>query len=115
MLLKYAHIKYPVTFLCQLLLAGAYAQDTTRMVSNADSIPQQDSCVVKDATEYVRKWAEIKTERQSKAVIILYSAVIGSTPSTGFLFGVALQALFIAQFQYVCFPGKCAIHHKKNS
>src|SRR5436190_11128150 len=93
MFLKIARIKWLLTLLSVLMLGHAYTQDTTLVVSNTDSIPQKDSCEVKDATDYVRKWLKLKPKEQKPSSFFI-APVIGSTPSTGFLFGVALQGAF---------------------
>jgi hypothetical protein len=61
---------------------------------NTDTLSLSDSCETKDATDYVRNWFNIKPKKKEKTSSIFLAPIIGSTPSTGFVFGVTLQGAF---------------------
>ena len=94
MLLNKVHIKCPLTFLSVLVMAGVEAQDTTLVVPGTDSIPQKQECRTLDATDYIRKWFKLKPKTNQNSSSFFIAPIIGSTPSTGFLFGVSMQGAF---------------------
>jgi outer membrane protein assembly factor BamA len=59
---------------------------------NTDSI--KGPCEVKDATDYIKQWLHIKKKNTQKNTAIFAAPVLGSTPSTGFIYGLTLQGTF---------------------
>jgi hypothetical protein len=51
-------------------------------------------CEVKDATDYIKQWLHIKKKNTQKNTAIFAAPVLGSTPSTGFIYGLTLQGTF---------------------
>ena len=63
------------------------AQDSTAAGPHGDSVA---NCYTMDATDYIRKWFHLKNKPSENASSFFIAPVFGSTPSTGFLFGIAL-------------------------
>src|SRR5689334_8909680 len=64
-----------------------YAQDSLGVPINKD-------CQTKDVTEYLRLWFHMKPKDSQKESAFFIAPVVGSTPSTGFLVGLAVQGAF---------------------
>src|SRR5215203_275263 len=91
-MLKIAHITFLWMLLFFLFSQEISAQDTA--VFKVDSIAQPKACETLDATDYVRKWLHIKKTKAEKSSSFFVAPILGSTPSTGFLFGFTLQSAF---------------------
>src|SRR5690349_17546329 len=84
---------------CSVVLLGAgslflplwaTAQDSTIVLQTA---PENPPCQTKDMTDYVRKWFGLK-EKPEKNTSIFFAPILGSTPSTGFIYGATIQGAF---------------------
>jgi hypothetical protein len=79
--------KFAVPFFLLFILAGKiHAQDTAIVIT--------DPCKTKDLVDYFRQWLKIKPKATEKNSSIFIAPVFGSTPSTGFVFGVTVQGAF---------------------
>jgi len=77
-----------------ILSLQAWGQDGSIGVKSVDSLLAGNECETKDATDYIRQWfhREPKTKMGTSSFFI--APVVGSSPSTGFVVGVTLQAAF---------------------
>lgn len=72
--------------------AGAQNVDPARVA--ADSPVQKTACEPQDVTDYIKRWFHLKAKKKEKTSSIFLAPVFGSTPSTGFVYGVTVQGAF---------------------
>jgi outer membrane protein assembly factor BamA len=83
-----------IALILLFLFTGVKAQDTISAKLKADTVAQGQTCETLDATDYIRKWFHLKKKTTEKTSSFFIAPVFGSTPSTGFLFGIALSGAF---------------------
>src|SRR5206468_8683669 len=64
-----------------------HAQEVVDSSSNKDS-------ETKDVTDYLRQWFHMKPKTTQKESSFFIAPVVGSTPSTGVVVGIAMQSAF---------------------
>jgi outer membrane protein assembly factor BamA len=76
------------------ITSGLYAQSVDSVRQQTDTAMLQKTCEPKDLVDYIRQWFNMKGPKKEKNSSIFIAPVFGSTPSTGFVYGVTVQGAF---------------------
>ncbi|MFL5741943.1 MAG: BamA/TamA family outer membrane protein [Flavisolibacter sp.] len=75
------------TIILCMIVIQVNGQDAVDSTLNKD-------CQTKDVTDYLRQWFHMKPKTTQKESSFFIAPVVGSTPSTGVVVGIALQSAF---------------------